>query len=486
LYIAVDSTNENFLVRKLGQDGKSSITKMPFRASLFIASEKASKEYIGFKTGKHLKRFDFFSRQNYWDFKNKMKDVGIYGDISPIFQFIPKLNIRSENISFLRPWGLDIEVYSEKEFPYPERAIIYPIVSLTLGDLRKKKYYTFVYDMDGKCTLKSQPNWEIFVYRSEEDMMNSFSKFWRQNIANIHILTGWNINKFDIPYIIRRMNYLFTGDPEKICKEVRLLSPFRNIKNKTTKYSETEYIIAGIPILDYLAVFKKFNFQSRRSFKLENIAQEELGHGKLENPYSSLHELYRKDINTFINYNRKDTELLEEIDNKFNYLNFMITIALITKINYENVFSPIRCWESLIYNKLIEQNIVTNPARRFTKTREYLGAYVKLPETKMYRDIISYDLVQLYPSVIRAANISPETLIEGDYEENVTIEKFMLDEFESKKAHKNNQILLPTGNYYKKEPQGVYPILMEELFFKRIAIKEQIKEKERELKKLLQ
>ena len=486
MYIACDQSSKNFFIRKVCPDGKATTRKEPFYSTLFLASKKAKGEYKGFVTNKKLQKYEFESNEKHWEFKNKMKSAGIYGNLPPLHQLIRTMKVKPSDIALIKPWAVDIEVYAPECQPKPEIAHRAPISSICFGNIKTGKYHSWILDLFGRCTLKPKKDWEVLIFTDEESMLKDFSNFVRTHITDIHVVTGWYSDYFDFPYIIRRMNHLFSdGDMDKNCKEALNLSPFKRLSKRDERddwgNEHVKYSIKGLPILDYLTLFKKYNFTPRPSMKLESVCQEELGHGKLDHSqYKSFPQFYEDDINTYNEYNLLDTKLIGELDDKFNYIALAISIAVTCKINFEDVISPIKCWEALIYNYLMDKKIVTNPSKEQRKFGKFEGAFVKKPEVKMHHDIISYDLASLYPSVIRALNISPETLVHTEFNHDISKEAVINGYVTDKKEY----CASPSGTYFRKGEQGVVPQLMEMLYNERKETKKIMKQKIQELEAL--
>lgn len=485
MYIDVQQHASKILFRGFDKYGNLIQHKFPFEAELFLENVKENKktEFFGFKTNKNLNKKNFDDYKKFNEFKENYKSI-IYGNIAPIYQFIYNLKINEEQINLINPWSIDIEVYSKDEFPLPEKADKFPIVAITLSNIKKNKFYTWILDLNNKCTLKSEKNWEIKIFATEQVMLEDFLNFINQNINDIHIITGWNSNTYDIPYIIRRINYIFDGSIDIINKS-KHLSPFKLIKQNYN--NQLDYKIIGIPLLDYMELFKKYDYVARASYALAEIANEELGYGKLDHSqYITFAEFYDKNIDEYIRYNKHDTSLINELDKKFKFIELIINIAITCGINYVDVYSPIKCWEILIYNNLRKNNIIL-PPRKFSGKQTFQGAYVQKPTIGMLYDIVSYDLTSLYPSVDIALNISSETLIENEKDENATINNF-LNNYIPINFHKENKIVCGAGNVYTKDKIGIMPELMDKLFKQRKIFKNKMfeakKEKDR-LKELL-
>jgi DNA polymerase elongation subunit (family B) len=476
LFISCIKTDKYFLVREIDKVNSSVCKKIPYHSNLFLETNSES-DYIGFKSNKYIKKFDFDNSRDYYDFKSKFKGR-VYGDIDETIQYIATLNLDTSILNQFNAWGIDIEVYSEHEFPTSEKASRFPIVAISLVNFQNKKTYTWVYDINKKCTL-NQDN--IFIFYDEKSMMLDFIAFFKANIKHIHILTGWNSSKFDIPYLLNRINYIFLNSTEEISEQSKKLSPFNIVKSHFNVMSNQKtFSIIGLPHLDYIDLFKKFSNEGYPSYKLEEICQTELGYGKEDHSeYISFADFYNKNINKYIEYNIKDVKLLSDLDDKFKFIILGINIAYICGINFEHIFSTVKLWEGLTYNKLIKSNIVI-PPRIHKPKQDYMGAWVKEPKRGLINDIVSFDLTSLYPSVIRAINISPETLCENEFDSKASIENF-INGYIPKNYHNENKIVDAAGNVFSKEKFGIIPQLMKELFLMRVETRKKMKDKQNEL-----
>lgn len=241
---------------------------------------------------------------------------------------------------------------------------------------------------------------------SEVDLIRSFLSFWVSDYPDI--LTGWNINFFDIPYLVNRITNVLGNDYAK------RLSPWGILRERRTVIMGREqitYIPLGVSSLDYIDLYKKFSpgGASQESYRLDNIAFVELSERKLSyEEYGNLHNLYKENFQKYIEYNIRDVELVEKLDNKLKLIDLALTLAYDSKTNYEDVFSQVRMWDSIIYNHLMEKNIVIPPNERNEKAEAFVGAYVKDPQIGLHKWVASFDANSLYPSIIQQYNISPE------------------------------------------------------------------------------
>ncbi len=205
---------------------------------------------------------------------------------------------------------------------------------------------------------------------------------------------------------------------------------------------------------------------------MDNIANVELGESKLSyDEYDNLHQLYRLNYQKFIEYNIKDVELIEKLEDKLKLIELGLTLAYDTKSNYDDIFAQTRMWDALIYNNLIEKGIVVPPREISEKDERFEGAYVKEPQIGMHDWVASFDLNSLYPHLMMQYNISPETLIDPkDYNQvmfdiishGVTVEKLLNKDINTDTL--NGVTLTPNGQFFRTDKQGFLPKMLEEMY----------------------
>lgn len=299
-----------------------------------------------------------------------------------------------------RVMTLDIEI--ETKHGFENMHLAQDVVNaIAIHDSQTNKYYAFILDYNGSIDRdKISENKDIHInfYNNEKDLLCD----WLDTFVSLRptIITGWNIEFFDIPYLVRRISKLLGSE------WLNKLSPIGIIR-----YSEFKerFIIAGLNIVDYLALYKKFTFSEQANYRLDSIAKKELGYGKIEFE-GTLETLYRDDINKFLEYNINDVKLVVEIDNKKKLIDLAIGLSHKGKIPYEDVFYPSKYLEGAILSFLKKENLVVpNKPPRDQISHKFEGAYVKQPIPGLYDWIYDLDLTSLYPSIIMSLNISPET-----------------------------------------------------------------------------
>lgn len=301
--------------------------------------------------------------------------------------------------------------YAPKSLGFPDPNLaIYEVLSVSLIDSRKDVIYVYgIKDYNGGTEIKGEKFTIQYVKcNDEKELLVRFIQKWRHMKPDI--LTGWNINGFDIPYIINRIVRVLGK------KYANMLSPCSNMSNNCIKERQVDdrifYSISGINIYDYLDIYKKFSRGKQESYKLDWIGKVEIGHRKIDFPEydNNLMKLWEYGYDKFVLYNAIDTLIVTKLDRKLKFINLAITIAHITKSDLGDATGTIKPWDNIIYNLLGKRNIQIPPAVKKDKTKEFMGAYVKEPLYGRHGWTITVDATSLYPMIIIGYNMSPETL----------------------------------------------------------------------------
>jgi DNA polymerase elongation subunit (family B) len=179
--------------------------------------------------------------------------------------------------------------------------------------------------------------------------------------------------------------------------------------------------MVGVSSLDYIELYRWYapGGKSQESYKLDNIANVELGDTKLSyDEFDNLHALYRENFQKFIEYNIKDVDLIVRMEEKLKLIELGLTLAYDTKTNFEDIFAQTRMWDSMTYAYLLEKGIVVPPRVVQNKTSAFEGAYVKDPQVGQHKWVASFDLNSLYPHLMMQYSISPENIVDRNYVEN--------------------------------------------------------------------
>jgi DNA polymerase elongation subunit (family B) len=411
------------------------------------------------------------------DFIKQYEEVNgfmIYGNNNYQYAFIAETF--SDDIewdaSHINITNIDIEVGSESGFPEPATASE-PITAITLRNKDK-----FVVLGCGPFVNTRDDVWYIQC-RDEIDLLKRFLDEWTFDYPDI--ITGWNVKFFDIPYLVNRITKIL-GEAD-----AKRLSPWMNLDERRVVMMGREqvaFVPSGIAVLDYIELYKKFapGGQSQESYKLDAICNVELGERKLSyEEYGSLHTLYKDNYQKFIEYNIRDVELVDKLEDKLKLIELALTLAYDSKSNYDDVFTQVRMWDAIIYNYLLKKKMVVPPKTRNRKDEAYVGAFVKDPLIGEHKWVASFDLNSLYPHLIMQYNISPDTLIEpqnydGTMREFIACNKVTIDSLLNQECNTSvlktaNVTLTPNGQFFTRERHGFLPEIMETMYNDRSAYK---------------
>ena len=413
-YTNVQLIGNQFLVRGVDR-GKRFETRDEFFPTLFVKTKKDSK----YKTlsGEAVEPINPGTVRDCREFYKKYDEVDgfeIYGNDRYIYQYISEKYPEDEikfDISKIKLVTLDIEVASEQGFPDVE-SCSEEILAITIQDYTTKEIVTWgIKPFDNK-----QSNVTYHYCPSEYELLNHFINYWMIDVPDV--ITGWNIELYDIPYICKRLNRVLG---EKLMKR---FSPWGLVTEGETYIKgrkHTSFDVGGVTQLDYLNLYKKFTYKAQESYRLDYIAEVELGQKKLDHSeFDTFKDFYTHGWQKFIEYNIVDVELVDRLEDKMKLIELALTMAYDAKVNYVDVFYQVRMWDNIIYNYLKKRNIVIPPRSKSQKNEKYAGAYVKEPIPGKYDYVVSFDLNSLYPHLIMQYAISPETLVEK-YELNKRI-----------------------------------------------------------------
>lgn len=387
------------------------------------------------------------------------------------------------DLSLLRIANIDIEVISddedETEFPEPKYAK-QPIAALTV--CFNSKFYAFGL----KDFTPTDKNVRYLKCESEVDLLAKFLKFWEK--CDFDIITGWNIKGFDIPYIVNRIKNILGDDFAK------KLSPWGMLRSYTAKgkYKEFEtYEIIGIEILEYMQMYQKIPHSNatQESYALEHISNVELGEGKLEykEEYGSLSNLYRKNHQLFMEYNVKDTDNVNRIDKKLQFIALYCTTAYDSRSNFSDVAMQSVMVDNIIFRYAKDKKQVMPAKKHIEDKEDFAGAFVKPTLAGKYKYVLTCDLTSLYPHLQMQFNISPDTIIKHLFEKKLNIEDVVdrgPDVDLQKKAIKNNCSLAGNGQFFTNEFVGLLPEIQNHMFQDRKKYKKKMLEAEEKLSKL--
>lgn len=466
------------------KNGRKVRERIDYHPTLFVPSNKPTQ----FKTvmGEYVSDIKPGTIRECRDFVKQYEDVQgfkIYGNQKYEYTFISDEHPHEVDwdLDHITTCNIDIEVGSENGFPEPDRADE-PVTAITM----KMSNGRFI--VLGCGDFNNTREDVVYIKcRDEIDLLKRFVDEWTGNYPDI--ITGWNIKLFDIPYMVNRITKLLGDDMAK------RLSPWGVLNEREVNFGPGRqfktYSLLGIASLDYIDLYQRYapEGKSQESYKLDSIANVELGERKLSyEEYGNLHSLYRDNYQLFIEYNIKDVELIERLDDKLKLIELALTLAYDSKTNYDDVFAQVRMWDALIYNHLREKNLVIPPIEHRSKNAAYVGAYVKDPILGMHKWIASFDLNSLYPHLIMQYNISPETFLEPEnYDDacrsiiamGVNVDTLLSQTNDLSRL--NGYTITPNGQFFKTDKQGFLPEMMESMYNGRSAYKKKAIEAKKEL-----
>jgi len=420
-------------------------------------------------------------------YKFKKDQDGLFeSDVPETTRVLVDMYLDSDEVSEgIITMSFDIEVETESGAPDTTEAQN-EVTAISLYDSISKQYWVLVLDKSGTMQFREKDDVIVLPFTSEIDLLLEFLKIYE----SIHpdIITGWNIDYFDIPYIYNRMKRVL-GD-----NHANRLSPIG--KMFYSDYRD-RWFIAGVSCLDYMVMYKKFTFGELANYRLDTVARKELDEGKVEYD-GNLDSLFATDIDKFIEYSLIDTKLIVKLENKLQFIELTRGICHAGHVPYEDIVYSSKYLEGALLTYLKRRDIVApnkkpkirhtvkrgrvgdtrvyvngslddipntgtlkihkskssktlisyvnvNREKRYFELEEPLsdtlesgwkvvidlmGAYVKDPITGKYNWIYDLDLTSLYPSIIMTLNISPETKVlkvdNWDYKEFLHNDKYIV------------------------------------------------------------
>ena len=379
---------------------------------------------------------------------------------------------------------IDIEVEVTDGFPSVAKADN-TITSIALYDDLLHKYYCFTLDVGNQIENYTKDDEVVEFYKTEHELLTRF--YQKYSEINPTILSGWNLEFFDIPYLYNRTVKVLGLDVAD------MLSPIRDVYYNEYK---KKHNIAGVNVLDYLKLYRKFSPIQQSSYRLDYIGEVEVGMKKVSYE-GTLNDLYDNDLQTFINYNIRDVKILVDLDKKLNYIEIARGVAHLGHIPYEEVYMSSRYLEGAILVYLKKMGIVAPnkpPRPKKRNDDKFAGAFVQSPQKGKHDWVYDLDITSMYPSVIRSLNISPETkvgkvvgwdaekFIDKSNKKTYTIvdknEKEMGKFTESELQTYFNQAevsIASNGVMYRTDKQGLIPALLTKWFNERVEMRKLVK-----------
>ncbi len=463
-YTNVQMVGNQILVRGY-ENGKRYMNRDVYNPTLFVSSKKKSKyktlsgEYVEpVKPGSIRETRDFISKYD------GVENFNVYGFERFIYQFISD-NYPEDQIEFdiskIQLVTIDIETKSENGFPDVESASE-EVLLITVQDYTSKDIITW-----GVGPFNNtHDNVDYRQCESEHHLLSSFIQWWIENTPDV--VTGWNCEFFDMPYLAGRLNRVLGG------KMMKRLSPWGLVtQSEVMKMGRRNFIvdIGGVAVLDYMRLYKwSPGTPNQESFRLDYIAQQELGQQKLDHSeFETFKDFYTNGWQKFVEYNIIDVQLVDRLEDKLKLIELALTMAYDAKVNYQDIFFQVRLWDCIIYNELKKRGIAIPPKIGSTKDEKYAGAYVKEPIPGKYDWVVSFDLNSLYPHLIMQYNISPETLWETGHPSS-SVERILNKEIKID----GDLAVCANGAQYRRDVRGFLPELMQKYYDERVIFKKRM------------
>jgi DNA polymerase elongation subunit (family B) len=474
-YTSICKYGNKILYRGYDNQGKRVEERVSFKPTLYLESKNSSPSQWQSLAGSSLEPMKFNTMREAGEFIKLYEGVDgytIHGNDRHIPAFIQsrfpgKIEFEPRNVDVVY---IDIETAYDDGFPHPHIAN-QEILTIALKSSREDIYRIWGF---GKSYNPHQTTTglqiEYYEYPDEVSMLQSFLAWWSNKDHTPDIITGWNTRFFDIPYIVNRIVNVLGA------KEAKKLSPWGLYDAKTIKMMGKEQLafeIKGIEQLDYLDLFKKFGYKygNQESYKLDHIANVVLGTKKVDyTDLGSLKKLYEQDYQRFVDYNIVDVELIEKMEDKVGLINLVLTMAYLGGVNYSDTLGTVGIWDSIIFRRLAQQKVAIPPSKKHHRTG-FTGGYVKEPHVGLHDWVMSFDLNSLYPNIIIQCNMSPETLIPHTRIDGLNPDKVL----EADSCLTEDDVsVAANGSCYRKDKQGIIPEIIQELYDKRVMIKQQM------------
>lgn len=456
-------------------NGIHSLDKFPADPELYVPTTDEPDGYT--IHGEPLARVSFDTPKDAREFIKSYESANmpLYG--FPKFQYtaihktFPGTIDAAEAFKYLTIMSIDIETTVNAGFPNIFTANE-QITLITAGV--NGVYHTFGYK---PITSNIESNYSSFD--TEDQLLKAFIKFYKS--VNPHVLTGWNIRGFDLPFMYNRIaNKLGETAP-------KFFSPYGFVEKKQTHVMGKEALelkIDGVAVLDYLDLYQKFIPDPRENYKLDTIAKIEVNEQKLEHP-GSFKDHYENHWDNFVLYNIQDTKLVDKLEAKLKLIQLAVTVSYIAKVNFDDVFATTRVWDSIIANHLYDSNTHAPAVFNNSSAEGYEGAFVKPTLPGYYKWVMSFDIESLYPMLIVQYNISPETILDSrlffDLNANDVLQNTHKFQRAAEQAKELEASLCANGAMFSNKKQGFLPFLTDKVFQDRKMNKKEMTKWKKEL-----
>ena len=461
------------------QNGKRIAVDTTFEPYIYLETNNKPDSTSIFNTKLKKKKFRNQAERSRYLKDNKI--TRIFENLNIQQQFLIdsfwELNERQEFTNQqIRVLFIDIETYSPDEFPKPEDPQ-HPINVITVYDTLRRQFITW-----GLKPYHKKNENGIYIYcKSEKELLSKFINFFTSDYPDI--LSGWNSEFFDVPYIINRITRLLGEEETKRLSPVGYIRPIV-FKGRFGR-EQVHWHIEGVSCVDYLDIYKRFCPVLRESYKLDAIGETELGENKIDYGDTNLASLADDNWELFIDYNIQDVNLLIKLEEKLQYLKLLRMIAYAGLTTFEGALGSLSVITGLcaVRARMRQQRIPTFN-REVTNTEQNAGAYVGDPQRGFQENIVSFDANSLYPNVMITLNLSPETkvgVITEKTDKEITIQHVNGQTFNLSHQHfvefvKKEKIAISKAKVlFTQKEKGIIPETVDHFYKKRVEIKRELK-----------
>ena len=365
------------------------------------------------------------------------------------------------------------------------------VTSVAWYDKSTDKWVILILDAKSQIKHTKTKNREIIPFPTEKELLKQFIISFRE--IDPDIIVGWNSDYFDIPYLYYRIKNVLGQ------RAATYLSPI-NVVRETPWFKDQYIQIAGVESLDYMRLHKKYSWADEPSYKLDAIGEKYAGLNKIEYE-GSLDRLFENDVDTFIEYNFRDVEILKVLDEKLEYLSLSKNLAHKGKHNYSEVYANTKTQDGAISAYLLSQDIVPPPKdKNPIHKKNYAGGYLFCPKAGIYNYMFDEDLTSLYPSIIMTINIGKETMVGRIIDEDDRNNRLGLNDLKSKDGEdliiientkrkrtqisvgdlisfieNNNLAISANGVFFRTDKESVLSTILKKWFDERVFYKGEMK-----------
>lgn len=482
-YTDVYQYKSYLLVTGYDDNGARFMRKVHYKPYLYVSNRKGEMHSV---FGDAVERIDFDSIYDAKEFVDQYEHVEgfkIHGLSNwPMLYIHDNYPDNDFDPSLIRVCPIDIEVDISEKYPDIEQGDC-AITAITISRVIDGVEYFDTFGVkEFNVSLCEQPNTTYHQCRHEKDLLRRFLTTLNSAKYSPDVITGWNVNQFDVPYLVARISYLLGKD------EANKLSPWKILSQRRVEIQGRDvvtYSPVGVAILDYMDLYKKFTIPrdgQKESYRLNYICEIELGEKKLDySEYANLTELYEKNPQKYYEYNIRDTSLVSRLDFKMKLMDLALVMAYDAGVNYQSIYGTIQQWDATIHKYLRERKFVVPFIRGGSEGGRIEGAFVKDPTPGLYRWPVSFDFASLYPKTIQQYNISPEKFY--DLVPGCTPLQFRDRKIDTDDLCGEDFTITANGcRFYRKE-QGFLAALMESTFNKRVIYKNKMLAAQKELEK---